>query len=113
VALVAGFVLFVVLDPPWGAIALVAGATLEIGEAYGWYRYLGRIRVRTGAEGLVGQSAIASEDCRPRGRVRVAGEIWNATCPERGGVAAGERAIIRGVEGLTLEVERDPDQSPR
>ena len=112
-ALVAGFVLFILIDPPWGAIALAVGALLEIGEAYGWYRYLGRIRVRTGAEGLVGQTAVVAEECRPRGRVRVAGEIWNAVCAEPAGVTAGERAIVRGVEGLTLEIERDPDQTPR
>ena len=112
-ALVAGFVLFVLLDSPWGAIALALGAMLEVGEAYGWYRYLGRIKVRTGAEGLVGQSAVASEDCRPQGRVRVAGEIWNARCPAPGGVGEGEWVVIRAVDGLTLEVERDPDQSPR
>lgn len=112
-ALVAGFVLFVLIDSPWGAIALALGAMLEVGEAYAWYRYLGRIRVRTGAEGLVGQRALASEDCRPRGRVRVAGEIWNARCDEPGGVGAGEWVLIVAVDGLTLEVERDPDQTLR
>ena len=112
-ALVTGFVLFAIFGAPWGVVALVAGALLEIGEAFGWYRYLNRIRVRTGAEGLVGQSAVAIEDCRPRGRVRIAGEIWHADCPEDEGAAIGERVIVRAVDGLTLTVERDSDQSPR
>ena len=49
-ALVVGFVLFAILDPPLGVIALVAGALLEIGEAVFWTRYLRRYRVRTGVE---------------------------------------------------------------
>lgn len=104
-ALVAGFVAFALIDPPLGVIALVAGAVIEVGEAYFWTRYLRRIRVRTGAEGLVGQRAAVIEDCRPRGRVRVASEIWNAECaaPEEAGV--GETVAITAIEGLKLWIE--------
>ena len=112
-ALVAGFVLFVLIDSPWGAIALAVGAMVEVGEAYAWWRYLGRIRVRTGAEGMIGQRALVSDDCRPDGRVRVAGEIWHARCLGPAGARAGEWVLVCAVEGLTLEVERDPDQTPR
>ena len=44
------------------------------------------------------------DDCRPTGRVRVHGEAWRANCAE--GVDAGERVVVRGVSGLTLEVRR-------
>ena len=102
-ALVAGFVAFALLEPPLGPILLVVGATLEIGESVLWYRYLNRIRVKTGAEGLLGRRATVIEPCEPRGRVRVAGEIWNAQCAE--GAAVGETVKITGVEGLLLRIE--------
>lgn len=104
-ALVAGFVAFALIDPPLGVIALVAGAVIEVGEAVFWYRYLQRIRVRTGAEGLIGERGSVIDACDPRGRVRVYGEIWNADCAEPGGVAAGETVRIVEVNGLTLTVE--------
>ena len=102
-ALVAGFVVFALVDPPLGVIALVVGAVMEIGEATLWYRYLQRIRVTTGAEGLVGRRAETIEPCRPRGRVKLAGEIWNAECTE--GADAGESVEVVAVEGLTLKVK--------
>ena len=59
---------------------------------------------RIGAEALVGAEGVAVDDCRPAGRVRVHGEAWRANCPE--GVDAGERVVVSGVSGLTLEVRR-------
>ena len=102
-ALVAGFLAFAFLDPPLGGILLALGATLEIAEATFWYRYLNKIRVRTGAEGMVGRRAAVIEPCEPHGRVRVAGEIWNAECPE--GAGMGETVAITAVDGLLLRVE--------
>lgn len=104
-ALVAGFVAFVLLGSPLGVIALVAGAVIEVGEAVFWYRYLNRIRVRTGVEGLVGERGTVIDPCAPRGRVKVHGEIWSATCPSPGGAGAGETVRVVAVEGLTLTVE--------
>ena len=109
-ALIAGFVLFAILDPPLGAICLALGAVIEIGEAIFWTRYLKRIRVRTGVEGMVGERAEVSEDCRPRGKVRLRGEIWDASCPA--GADAGEVVRVVAVERLTLTVEPDPDAPP-
>ena len=102
-ALVAGFVLFALLDPPLGVVALVAGAVIEVGEAIFWTRYLKRIRVRTGAEGMIGERAEAIEPCEPRGRVKLRGEIWDAVCKQGAGI--GEAVRIVAVDGLTLEVE--------
>lgn len=110
-ALVAGFIGLLLLDPPLGAIALVAGAVLEVGEAVLWVRYLKRFRVKTGAEGLVGSRADVIEDCRPQGRVKLMGEIWNAVCPE--GAAAGEAVEIVAIERLTLTVRPLPGAPPR
>lgn len=103
-ALVAGFVLFAILDPPLGVVFLVAGAILEVGEAALWYQYLKRIRVQTGAEAYPGRRAEVIDECAPRGRVKIDGEIWNAIC-EEGTAAAGEMVEIAGVEKLTLRVK--------
>lgn len=102
-ALVTGFVLFAILDPPLGVIALAVGAVVEFGEAIFWTRYLRRIRVRTGVEGLIGERAEAIEPCEPDGRVRLRGEIWSAVC-ERG-AGTGEAVRVTAVDGLTLAVE--------
>ena len=102
-ALVVGFILFAILDPPLGVIVLVAAAVLEVGEAIFWTRYLKRFRVKTGAEGMIGERAETIEPCEPRGRVRLRGEIWDAVCERGAGV--GEAVRIVAVRGLTLEVE--------
>jgi membrane-bound serine protease (ClpP class) len=109
-ALVVGFVLFAILDPPLGVIALVAGAMFEVGEAFLWTRYLRRFRVRTGVEGLIGERAETIEPCEPRGRVRLRNEIWAAVC-ERG-AGTGETVRVTSVDGLTLAVEPlGPDEA--
>ena len=83
-------------------MAILVGLTIELGEASFWIRRSRRGRPRIGAEALVGAEGVALDDCRPAGRVRVHGEIWRATCPD--GVGAGERVVVTGVSGLTLEV---------
>ena len=40
------------------------------------------------------------------GQVRVQGELWRAHCPE--GADSGDRVRIVGLDGLTLEVAREP-----
>jgi membrane-bound serine protease (ClpP class) len=102
-ALVVGFVLFAILDPPLGGIALAVGAALEVGEAIFWTRYLKRYRVKTGVEGMIGERAETIEVCEPRGRVRLRGEIWDAVCDPGAGI--GEAVRVTAVEGLTLTVE--------
>ena len=42
--------------------------------------------------------------CRPRGQVRVHGELWEAICAE--GADAGEIVRVTSVDGLKLVVER-------
>lgn len=103
-ALVAGFVAFALLEPEIGIPLLILGLVFEIGEATFWYRYLAKIRVRTGAEGLVGERGSVIEECRPRGRIKVYGEIWTAECAGEG-AGEGEAVRITAVDGLTLTVE--------
>ena len=75
---------------------------IELGEAGFWIRLSQRRRPAIGAEALVGSEGVATSDCRPRGRVRVRGEIWQAVCSE--GVDAGDAVVVDHVSGLTLEV---------
>jgi membrane-bound serine protease (ClpP class) len=75
---------------------------IELGEAGFWIRLSQRRRTAIGAEALVGSEGVATSDCRPRGRVRVRGEVWQAVCPE--GADAGDAVVVEDVSGLTLEV---------
>jgi membrane-bound ClpP family serine protease len=83
---------------------ILAGMTIEIGEAAFWIRLSRRHRPAIGAEALVGMEGVATTDCRPAGQVRVAGERWGAICPD--GVGEGEPVVVEGVNGLTLQVRR-------
>jgi membrane protein implicated in regulation of membrane protease activity len=94
-----------VLPPVWGLVAVTAGLVSEVAEVGFWVRFLRRYRVRTGVEGLVGSTAEVIEACDPRGRVRLRGEIWHASCS--GGAGVGDRVTVTAVHGLTLEVEED------
>jgi membrane-bound serine protease (ClpP class) len=62
-----------------------------------------RNKVVTGAEGLVGEVAIAQTGLAPAGKVFVHGELWDAVAP--GNVPAGEKVVVRKVDGLQLQVE--------
>ena len=103
-------ILLVVLGIVQGgwAIALVAGtATLETAQNVYWLWYSQRRSAQVGAETLLGRVVEVAEDCRPYGQVRVQGELWRAHCDA--GAAQGERVRIVGRDGLTLEVEHEPD----
>src|SRR5829696_2914518 len=69
-----------VLPSPWGLVAIVVAALIEIGESWFWIRFTRRRRAVTGAEALIGADAVVVEACRPDGRVRVQGELWRARC---------------------------------
>jgi membrane-bound serine protease (ClpP class) len=62
-----------------------------------------RNKVVTGEQGLIGEIGIAQTALAPAGKVFVHGELWDAvsTVP----VPAGERIVVRQVDGLTLRVD--------
>jgi membrane-bound serine protease (ClpP class) len=92
-----------VLPPGWGVAVILAGMTIEIGEAALWIRLSRRARPAIGGvETLVGAAGVAATACRPEGQVRVRGELWRAVCPE--GVDAGEPVVVESLTGLTLRV---------
>jgi membrane protein implicated in regulation of membrane protease activity len=91
---------------PWPAnlIVLGLGVVGEIGEIVWGRRLAKRWRPRTGAEAMVGLEAEVTSPCRPRGQVRVVGELWDAICAE--GADPGEIVRVASVDGLRLVVER-------
>lgn len=62
-----------------------------------------RNKISTGAQGLIGEIAIARTPLVPQGKVFVHGELWNAISSEQ--VDVGAEVRIRRVEELHLEVE--------
>jgi membrane-bound serine protease (ClpP class) len=100
---------FLLLPTPWGIAVVVFAAAVETFEIALWRRLL-RYRVRTGAEALVGMSAQVVEECSPRGRVRLRGELWNADSAAPAEV--GETVVVRAVHGLRLEVEPATEKGP-
>jgi membrane protein implicated in regulation of membrane protease activity len=92
-----------VLEPPWGWVAVAAGAAIELGEAWFWWWLSHRREPAVGVETLVGRVATVTAACRPRGQVRVAGELWQARCDAGAGVGAAVEVVA--VEQLELLVE--------
>jgi len=64
-----------------------------------------RRRKATGAEGMIGEKAIAKTPLDPTGTVLAQGELWTAAS-EGGRVAPGEEVIITKVEALKLWVTK-------
>ena len=62
-----------------------------------------RNKIVTGEQGLIGEIGIAQTTLAPAGKVFVHGELWDAvsTVP----IPAGERIVVRQVDGLTLRVD--------
>jgi membrane protein implicated in regulation of membrane protease activity len=105
VALIGAVVLAVFVVPaPWGIVVVAAGALLEVGEAWFWWRRSHRRRPAVGVESLVGMRATVVTPCRPEGRVRLGGELWQGRCAE--GADQGDSVEVVAVEGLTLVVRR-------
>jgi membrane-bound serine protease (ClpP class) len=69
-----------------------------------------RNKVVTGEQGLVGQIGITQTALAPAGKVFVHGELWDAVAPVN--IPAGERIVVRRIDGLTLYVEPLAVQTP-
>ena len=71
-----------------------------------------RNKVLTGAEGLIGEVAVAQTALGPGGKVFVHGELWDAIASAS--IPAGEKVVVRKVDGLQLRVEpvHDSEKTP-
>jgi membrane-bound serine protease (ClpP class) len=94
-----------VLPSPWGVVAVITALAVEVVEVLFWRWFVHRYRVRVGPETLVGMRAEVVHPCSPVGLVRLRGELWNARASAP--VTSGETVTVSGIDGLTLQVERD------
>jgi membrane protein implicated in regulation of membrane protease activity len=101
-ALVVGILLavFVFEDRALQFAAVLVGGSIEIGEAWFWYRWTHRRPAAVGVEALVGRTAVVADD----GWVRLNGELWRARGVE--GAQPGDRVVVERIDGLTLLVRR-------
>jgi len=99
-------VIFADVGSPWNAILIIAAAIAEVGEVTilrQWSKRLGRRYKPTEPDQqLVGSIAEVVVPCRPRGQVRVRGELWGAVCA--GGADEGAQVRVDRVDALTLVV---------
>lgn len=68
-----------------------------------------RERVRTAQVGLVGLVGEVRTDLNPEGGVYVKGALWRARS-SNGRIPRGTRVRVRGIDGLILRVEPDPEE---
>ena len=61
-------------------------------------------KVKTGKEGLIGETGIAKTDVFGSGKIFLHGELWNAKSDEH--IKGGEKVVVTGVEELILKVKR-------
>lgn len=83
------------------ALALASGAFFAFAMGSGLRAQ--RRRAVTGREGLLGATAVARTDLKPRGKVFLQGEIWDAVS-ETVDLERGAEVEVVGLEGFTLRV---------
>jgi membrane protein implicated in regulation of membrane protease activity len=98
--LLGGILLAVFVVPwPWGIATVLAGGLLDIAESLVLLRWSRRRRAVTGAEALIGRTAVVATSTQ----VRVAGELWEARADRP--LVRGDEVVVRAVDGLVLRVE--------
>ena len=95
-----------VLPGPWGIALIGVAIAWELAEKVFLVRLTRRIPHAVGPETLIGTQAEVLAPCRPRGKVRLRGERWDALCSE--GADMTEAVIVEAVDHLTLLVSRMP-----
>jgi len=112
VSMVLGTVLLVPTDYPYLAISrgVIIGVTVFTSAFFAFLVAMVAKSLRrkpvSGMEGMIGLTVKARSDVGEHGTVFLGGEIWNATA-EGDPVKKGEKAVIAGVQGLTLKVRRE------
>jgi membrane protein implicated in regulation of membrane protease activity len=88
-----------VLPSPWGIVDVFAGGVIDIAESLLLLRWSRRRRAATGAEALIGRTAVVANSTQ----VRIAGERWQVRSERP--LVPGEEVVVRAVDGLTLLVD--------
>ncbi|MDW7681690.1 MAG: NfeD family protein, partial [bacterium] len=63
-----------------------------------------RKKVTTGREGIIGEIGIAVNNFKPEGQVKIHGEYWRATSPEK--IMKNDKIIVVDVDQLQLVVRK-------
>jgi len=96
-------VVVVPVEEPWGAVVIIVGCLLEIGEVailrHWSHRLNRRLKPATGADAMVGRTATVADPCHPLGTVHVRGELWEARCDA--GADPNDTVRIDAVDGLS------------
>ena len=92
-----------VIPSPWGWVAVIAAALVDVAETAFFVRWSKRRRSAVGLETLVGRRAVVIRALSPRGQVKLDGEVWEA-CAEYD-LLPGAEVVVRSVDGLVLMVE--------
>jgi membrane-bound serine protease (ClpP class) len=100
------------IDDPSGVLALSWKSIITVAVSLGLFIFgvLGyavkaqMAKVKTGMEGLIGETGIAKTDIIGKGKVSVHGELWEAKSNEP--IKTGEEVIIIGIERLVIEVKK-------
>ncbi|MGD0070354.1 MAG: nodulation protein NfeD [Candidatus Bathyarchaeia archaeon] len=91
-------------------LSLLVAFGVIIGLYIRWV--IGPIRRRsklTGSEAMIGKTGMAITDLKPKGEVRVMGEIWRAESLS-GDIAKGEQVSVKALKGLVVMVEKVQEQ---
>jgi membrane-bound serine protease (ClpP class) len=93
--------------PLWLIVVATLGGVLFFGFAL-TVALRSRERIRTAQVGLVGLIGEVRSDLDPEGGVYVKGSMWRARSMD-GPIPKGRRVRVRGIDGLILRVEEEPD----
>jgi len=103
VLIIVAFLLLLLLPAPWNIVGFLVVIPLWILELLAWNRSMKGRRKAVGAQTLLGREAVVMTACRPRGQVRIDGEIWEARCDA--GAGEGDTVRIVDRDNLALIVE--------
>ena len=101
--IIVAFLLLLLLPTPWNIVGFLVVIPLWILELLAWNRSMKGRRKAVGAQTLLGREAVVMMACRPRGQVRIDGEIWEARCDA--GAGEGDTVRIVDRDNLALIVE--------
>ena len=95
-----------VIPSPWGWVAVIVAGLIDIAETAFFVRWSKRRRASVGLDTLVGRRAVVVRALTPVGQVKLDGEVWEARAEYD--LLPGDEVVVRGVDGLQLEVEPRP-----
>ena len=96
---------------PW-VLGIVSAVVLGMVGLLVWFALSAKRAPRYSShyQHVIGAMGVAATDLGPEGTVQVAGETWSAASAGGEVIRAGEHVIVLDMEGLTVRVERAPEE---